>query len=362
MLVDQPMKLERLQQSARSLTLWRSRMQRAAPGSDVDSAAKDFHGELIGFDLAGARLWMLHSCTQRIFRKSECPGGRFAPMAIVALEGYARISQNGRECTLSPDSFTFIDSAKPLTLDYLTNFRHLTIQFPKTAFVRDAFQAAVACNVQERSALDGTFLDCAKNLWDRAPSLHPLKHNSALCSLASLANLTTPLSAAGERIVTPARVTRAMAYIEHNLGEPMLDAQTVADSQQVSRRYLDELFAKCGHRVDSWIWERRLERAAEHLSLYGLSRSRSRETILQVALDLGFKSPSHFSRVFAKRFGVSPNQYRKQHLARAVHPTHRRPLAHAGGAAGRFEERALRMGGKMPKYVNSSVQLVVPGE
>jgi hypothetical protein len=48
----------------------------------------------------------------------------------------------------------------------------------------------------------------------------------------------------------------------------------VAEAQDVSRRYLDELFAKSGHRIETWMWEQRLQRAAEELSATDRSTDR----------------------------------------------------------------------------------------
>jgi AraC-like DNA-binding protein len=101
-----------------------------------------------------------------------------------------------------------------------------------------------------------------------------------------------------------------MGYIEDNLAEGWLNPQAVADAQGVSRRYLDDRFGRLGLRIEGWIWERRLLRAREELALASRLGRNNGKTIIQIALDTGFKSPSHFSRSFSSRFGVSPREYR----------------------------------------------------
>lgn len=291
---------------------WRSGLRQRLPGVDVSSPRRDLYGELSALDLAGARLWSFRSSTQRVFRTNPDAQRRFSPMAILVLEGSVRISQFGRECELSVGDFAFIDSAERLVLDYQENFHNLYLQFAKTTFAPAAFRQSVALSVPSQSAMDRTFFDCVRNLWISAPTLDPLKHSTALGAAIALSSLTTAFDRHEHESAVPIRVSRAMAFIEHNLGESWLNPKAVADAQQVSRRYLDDLFASCGYRIESWIWERRLIRAAEELNVSTQLWGAGRKTILQVALDLGFRSPSHFSRTFTKRFGASPRTYRKQ--------------------------------------------------
>jgi AraC-like DNA-binding protein len=295
-----------------TLGAWRSSLRHRLPGVDVASSRKDLHVELSFLDLAGARLWSFRSSNQRVFRTAPDTQRRFVPMAIVVLEGKARMTQFGRTCEVNPGGFVFIDSAEPMVLEYLENFHHLHLQFAKTTFAPTAFRRSVCFPLGSPSAMDRTFVDCVKSLWESAPSLGPLKHSAALGAVISLSSLTTAFDVEDTERSVPIRVTRAMAFIEHNLGEPWLNPKAVADAQQVSRRYLDDLFCERGYRIESWIWERRLVRAAEELNVHNSSWGAARKTILQIALDLGFSSPSHFSRTFTRRFGMSPREFRKQ--------------------------------------------------
>lgn len=294
-----------------ALGSWRSNLRHRLPGLDVAAASKDLYVELTSLDLAGARLWSFRSASQRVFRTAPDTRRRFAPMAIVVLEGKARMTQFGRTCDVHAGDFVFIDVAEPLILEYLENFHHLHLQFAKTTFAPNAFRRSVCLPVGAQSAMDRTFVDCVKSLWESGPSLDPLKHSAALGAVISLSSLTTAFDVQDDERSVPIRVTRAIAFIEHNLGESWLNPKAVADAQQVSRRYLDDLFSERGYSIESWIWERRLVRAAEELNVHNSLWGAARKTILQIALDLGFSSPSHFSRTFTRRFGVSPREFRK---------------------------------------------------
>jgi AraC-like DNA-binding protein len=39
------------------------------------------------------------------------------------------------------------------------------------------------------------------------------------------------------------------------------------------------------------------------------------KTVMDVACDVGFSDPSHFSRLFRQMSGISPRKYRRQHQA-----------------------------------------------
>ena len=59
-----------------------------------------------------------------------------------------------------------------------------------------------------------------------------------------------------------------------------------------------------------WITEFRLEYAAEQLAY-------SRRSILEIALDCGFNSLSHFCFIFKRHWGLAPLKYRKARASRA---------------------------------------------
>jgi AraC-like DNA-binding protein len=70
----------------------------------------------------------------------------------------------------------------------------------------------------------------------------------------------------------------------------------------VSLRTLQRYFrAKYNCTVSDWLRELRLESARLRLPLSG--------SVKEVAFDLGYKQPSHFTRDFKQRFGVSPRTF-----------------------------------------------------
>ena len=52
---------------------------------------------------------------------------------------------------------------------------------------------------------------------------------------------------------------------------------------------------------------------SQKISTAKVRLSHTNITVSEIAQDLGFNSPEHFSRIFKKHVGVSPIKYRKTH-------------------------------------------------
>jgi AraC family transcriptional activator of tynA and feaB len=98
---------------------------------------------------------------------------------------------------------------------------------------------------------------------------------------------------------------RVHQYVEQNLSDPELSAESMAHRFGVSPRFVHMVFAHGGRTAGSFILDRRLSRAAAHLC------SEPADRITDVAFAAGFADLSHFCRVFRRRFGVSARDYRR---------------------------------------------------
>lgn len=104
--------------------------------------------------------------------------------------------------------------------------------------------------------------------------------------------------------VQPA-VERAMAYIERNLGEPLL-LDDIAAAAQVSKFHFARQFRSAtGCSPMAWVMRSRIERAKAML--------RDCAQVVEVALELGFCDQSHFTRRFRRATGHTPAQFLRMH-------------------------------------------------
>ena len=113
---------------------------------------------------------------------------------------------------------------------------------------------------------------------------------------------------------------RAMSYIECQLSSGDVDASKIASHCRVSVRYLHKIFAQRGLTVAATVREMRLVQCQEALRDERLAH----RTVIDIACDWGFSDPSHFGRLYKKRFGRSPSQERCRPQQRRVSEPMRR--------------------------------------
>ncbi|MFE6861584.1 helix-turn-helix domain-containing protein [Nocardia sp. NPDC057668] len=108
--------------------------------------------------------------------------------------------------------------------------------------------------------------------------------------------------------IVPARalLPRIRAYALDHLGDPNLDAATIARAHGVSVRYLYKICAAADFTLAAWILAQRLERVKADLS-GPLAHHRS---IGSIASRWGFRDHSHFTRRFRQAYGMTPSEWR----------------------------------------------------
>ena len=100
-----------------------------------------------------------------------------------------------------------------------------------------------------------------------------------------------------------ARMVRAIALMEENIEDPVSPAD-IADELGISTRQLERLFGRYLNSTPKhYFMEMRLQRARNLLV-------QSERSITEIAMACGFKSNSHFSKVFRAHFGTSPVSHR----------------------------------------------------
>ncbi len=104
------------------------------------------------------------------------------------------------------------------------------------------------------------------------------------------------------------RLKRAKDYMEANLGESVSLAD-VAAAAGLSRMHFAARFRDAtGLRPHEYLLRRRIERARELLL-------HSRLPLVEIAFEVGFKTQAHFTTVFARFAGETPNVWRQRNQA-----------------------------------------------
>ncbi|MGZ3159510.1 MAG: helix-turn-helix domain-containing protein [Burkholderiaceae bacterium] len=116
------------------------------------------------------------------------------------------------------------------------------------------------------------------------------------------------LTSGTEQNVRQAQHECAMTYIRSHCHNPALSAAQVAASCGLSVNYIEALFRSTQLSIEESIYNERLTKGHELLS----SAMHRGKSVSQLAYQAGFNHAGHFSRLFKDRFGISPNDFRKQ--------------------------------------------------
>ena len=101
------------------------------------------------------------------------------------------------------------------------------------------------------------------------------------------------------------RLTRVLTYIEANIGERIRLADLAATAG-LSRMYFAKQFrATTGLRPHDFVLRKRIERAQRMLA-------ETPDTLVDIALSVGFQTQAHFTTVFKKIAGHTPYQFRRE--------------------------------------------------
>ena len=94
--------------------------------------------------------------------------------------------------------------------------------------------------------------------------------------------------------------------IRQNLYSPDLNRQLIADVVHMNPDYISNLFhKKTGVSLSNFILNERLKATNVMLATTNL-------TLQQISAKAGFSSPTYFHRQFKRRFGITPQQYRRE--------------------------------------------------
>lgn len=99
---------------------------------------------------------------------------------------------------------------------------------------------------------------------------------------------------------------RILAYVHRHYYRSTLQAQDIANDIHFSTSYMSAIFKRrMKKKLWDYITELRIESAKQLLQ----TTSKKRD---EIAYDIGYESPEHFSRMFKRYTGISPTEYRHQ--------------------------------------------------
>jgi AraC family transcriptional regulator len=110
------------------------------------------------------------------------------------------------------------------------------------------------------------------------------------------------------------RLKRAIEYIDANLSEPISLAEIAAAGGLSRMHFAAQFRMATGQRPHEFLLQRRIEHAEKLLLT-------TRMPLVEIALDAGFKTQAHFTTVFARLVGETPNVWRHRDYNASEIPT-----------------------------------------
>ena len=230
-------------------------------------------------------------------------------IVMLQRDGSGIARQDDCELALLGEGMTVLDSRRPYSLRFQSDFRQTVLKIPVGALARRIGPTATYIG---HSVAPGTALSRLAGLAidevAREPNptaAQPLQE--VALDLLALALLESRQGDARAPRMATLRVRWAKAYALEALRDPELSPARIAERQGVSVRLLQRLFAAERSNLAEFIVEQRLLRCARELR-DPLHATRS---ITDIALSWGFNDSSRFAKVFRRRFGESPSDARR---------------------------------------------------
>ncbi len=110
----------------------------------------------------------------------------------------------------------------------------------------------------------------------------------------------------GRDALHEALLPRIQVFVREHLRDPELSPETIASAHHISVRLLYRVMADSGVQLEQWVIDQRLEGARREL----VSAAGRQKDIAVIAHQWAFATPSHFTRRFRAKYGVTPREWR----------------------------------------------------
>lgn len=252
--------------------------------------------------------------TQSLVRRSE-----EGYLKIVAPQrGCAGVEQFGRQAWVGPGEWSLYDTTQTYAVANPEPVEHLIVMVPKADLAERGLNLAelVARPLGGGHGIARLALQTMRSAYQELPDMGDEAARGVGAAITQLVHLSL-LDLAGRGTALTQREAlrdRIKQLVAHRLGDPSLGVEDIALALRCSRRQLYNAFADEPEGVAGYLLRERLEAVRRDLA----DPAQMGRSITDIALDRGFNSLPHFSRVFAQRFGVPPSVYRREGYGQAV--------------------------------------------
>lgn len=294
---------------------WRTTSNSLCGNMNILSNSGDFEAQMLEVQVGDVTLFETRTEAQTIQRLPEqitSSTPKYCKL-FLQLEGKARISQEGRSSVIGEGDLSLFMTNRPYELNYPGPQHNLIVYFPQSMVrvPQERLLTMTAVPISREDDLGRIAVVLFEQLADNIETLkgpHGFAFLRSALDMFATALASKINSAAGDHPQSNAEMIfqKSVKFIEENLGKQDLSVQTVADSQFVSVRYIQRIFASQGESVGSMVRSMRMDQLRKDLA----NPDYADRSISQLAHRLGMADASYASRSFKTAFGESPRAYR----------------------------------------------------
>lgn len=295
----------RINSSDNELRSWQSGLAAAFVRLDAESLeASEFRGKIQQAVLPGGEVSRVKATSHRVCRRKEHVAVRRKDIVFLNLQvsGRGAVEMPGLSFETSPMDLSIIPTSDVYSIAHATPFELISIALPQDALPENLepghTRLSQSTTGRELAGVLASLSRLALRFPDSAAALDQ-QIRGTLALVGSLVSQDAGEDALGDAIIT---------YITRHHTQHGLAASPIAAAFGLTERQLHALFAPTGQTVGARIETARLETACHLLTTTDL-------LVSNVAEWSGFRDASYFARVFRRKFGVSPRDWRAGQLS-----------------------------------------------
>lgn len=294
-------------------------------GLDCDSPHQhDFHGSIEQHQWAGLDLSVVRSRAQDVRRTRSQIARSQDDCIIVSFQtkGSGVVSQDNRSAVLQVGDYALYDSQRPYALHFDGDFEEIVLKIPRASLGSLASRTSdwTAQTFKGKHGVGQLVFGSVSALREQANILPTCSTADITHGVLSLLAASLRAAAAGQAPAADVEAdnahsraavhhARAMQWLRLHLHECELSIADIASAVALSPAQLHRVFQQYGESPAHVLW-----RLRTHLSQQRLhDASLSHHSISEIAQSCGFSDAAHFSRMFKRRVGMSPRQWRLDH-------------------------------------------------
>lgn len=277
-----------------------SRLVDCAIPADADPALFDFHGS--SWQLPEAFVQANGGSSMSMSRPQHVIDDRpISQMSLYLLTGGSVVTDyDGRKRTHVPGDLVAVDYSLPYD-SHTSGYEGITLTFDKIS-APAGLQGNVHGMVLTATSCAGNLLGIQiRSLVDHIDRLSVDQAQSVVDGILRFTAISLAAAASGKTRDDVSVLDRAHRLARMRMSDPDFGPDDLAIALGMSRSKLFRLFEAHGG-VQRWLLGERLA-----ASLQAIVRSAGKSKIAAIAHQHGFRSEAHFSRVFRKRYEISPS-------------------------------------------------------